>query len=301
MTSRAWLFTINNPTEADVPDFATENWLNLVKLAIFQKERGEEGTDHLQGYITLSQPRRLAWMKSRLPRAHLEKRKGSHEQAVQYVIKEDTRIEDPVIFPSSVTLSSLQSLQATASTGVSRLNLMKMKIDSGATDLELADEDFETWVRHYRGLNAYRLLKSKPRNHEMHVSVYQGPTGTGKSRFAMENFPSAYWKQRSQWWDGYAGHEVVVIDEFYGWLPFDTLLRLCDRYPLLVETKGGQVQFEAKRVIITTNALPQSWYKSCYFPSFVRRVHEWHVFPVWGEHEIYTDYSEATLHMLNNN
>lgn len=302
MTSRAWIFTINNPTEEDVPDFGKEEWLNLVKLAVYQRERGEEGTEHFQGYVTLSQPRRLTWMKQRLPRAHLEIRRGSHHQALMYVTKEESRISDPVVYPTSVNLDQiLSNVQATASNGISRLNLMKLKIDNGASDLDLANEDFETWVRHYRGLNAYRLLKSQPRNHEMRVCVYQGPTGTGKSRFAMESFPGAYWKQRSQWWDGYSGQDVVIIDEFYGWLPFDTLLRICDRYPLLVETKGGQVQFQAKTVVITSNALPQSWYKSVYFPSFVRRVNEWHVFPTWGEHQIYTDYTEATMHMINNN
>lgn len=135
-------------------------------------------------------------------------------------------------------------------------------------------------------------MKTEPRSWDTCVHVLQGPTGTGKSKWAQDFDPKGYWKQRSNWWDGYTKQETVVIDEFYGWLPFDLLLRLCDRYPLLVETKGGQVQFLAKTIIITTNMLPCNWYRNAYFPSFARRVNMWHILPIWGEHKEYIDYGE---------
>lgn len=99
----------------------------------------------------------------------------------------------------------------------------------------------------------------------------------------MDSYPNAYWKQRSQWWDNYNGEAVVVLDEFYGWLPYDTLLRLCDRYPLLVESKGGQIQFSATTLIITTNKRPDKWYNNVYYPAFVRRVDHWIIMPRMGE------------------
>jgi len=142
---------------------------------------------------------------------------------------------------------------------------------------------------------------SKPRDHEMKVIVCQGPTGTGKSRWVKETFPNAYWKQRSQWWCGYEGQDVIVLDEFYGWLQYDLLLRLCDRYPLFLETKGGQVNCLANTIVITTNATPESWYKTeKYFLSFIRRVSEWRVFPIWGEMQIYTLYAEAVSQFFLN-
>jgi len=55
-----------------------------------------------------------------------------------------------------------------------------------------------------------------------------------------------------------------VLDDFYGWLPWDFLLRLLDRYPLLVETKGGQVQFVAKTVVITSNKPYLEWYSESF-------------------------------------
>ena len=42
-----------------------------------------------------------------------------------------------------------------------------------------------------------------------------GPSGTGKSRFVAARWPDAFWKApESKWWDGYSGHETVVLDDF---------------------------------------------------------------------------------------
>jgi len=109
--------------------------------------------------------------------------------------------------------------------------------------------------------------------------VIQGPTGTGKSKHCIDEYPGAYWKSRDSWWDGYEAQETVILDEFYGWLPYDTLLRLCDRYPMSVEVKGGKTQFLAKTIVITTNKVPSKWYgPKVYFEALQRRVDEWWVF-----------------------
>jgi hypothetical protein len=76
---------------------------------------------------------------------------------------------------------------------------------------------------------------------------------------------------------------VVIIDEFYGWLPYDLLLRLCDRYPLLLETKGGQVQCSANTVIITSNLNPSQWYKNVYHKALYRRITTILFMPKLGE------------------
>lgn len=172
-------------------------------------------------------------------------------------------------------------------------------IDQGKSDVELANADFPIYVKYYKALNHYRMMTMPPRNHDTQVTVIWGPTGTGKSKYCKDQFPEAYWKQRSQWWDNYTSQKTVVIDEFYGWLPFDTLLRLCDRYPLLVETKGGQTQFVAEHIVITSNTIPERWYKHVYFQAFVRRVNHWLIMPTWGDVESYDDYSAAHKVMLD--
>lgn len=326
-SSKYWCFTINHPNETDFEQLSFENW-RCVQEAVYNLEVGESGTPHLQGYIALTRHKTLSWMKRRLTRAHLEKRKGSREQAIVYCLKDcvsaendsslDFATADDNSLSNTLTLPNpypvlygfpcgWEELNSSCSASIQMkmprskaLISMKKMIEDGANDEELASFHFPTFISSYRGLTLYRSLCVKARDFKSTVYVCQGPTGTGKSKWALETFPNAYWKQRSNWWDGYCGQETVIIDEFYGWLPFDLCLRLCDRYPLLVETKGGNVQFVAKRIIFTSNALPSSWWKNCYFPSFARRVDEWHIFPVWGMHVFYSTYEEAVAHFFTN-
>lgn len=329
MQSRNWCFTINNPTPADdiSLNFDLPTWNNQVRFAVWMKEMGTSGTVHYQGYLELRSSRRASYLKSRLPRAHLEARRGTREEAILYCVKTWDRNNSATSLPlsenqefNSTTLNNptetdleqtpfistppiwyglqmrpeefLESLTTVRPKKKERMETIQTMINDGATEDEIANYDFELWVRHFRAFREYRLMITPPRSHEVKVIVIQGPTGTGKSRWAHDNYPEGYWKQRSIWWDGYSKQSDVIIDEFYGWIPFDTLLRICDRYPLLVETKGGQVNFVAKTIIITTNALPSTWYKNVYFDSFVRRVSQWMVFTE-ESHQLYDNYSEA--------
>lgn len=304
MGSRNWLFTLNNP-EGDELDI-TEEWKAKIKHLVYQKEMGEEETPHFQGYLELHRPSRLAALKRFLPRAHWEQRKGTRLQAAEYCTKEETRVSQPMYIGGMPGWKDfLNSLKKAAPTSKSSelsevLQQIQQALCEGSSTEDIADKHFEVWCRYYRAFEHYQLIKTPPRNHEVCVHVLQGPTGTGKSKWAMDNYPGAYWKQRSQWWCGYLGQDVVIIDEFYGWMPFDLLLRLCDRYPMSVETKGGNVQFVARTIVITTNQLPNSWYRNCYFPAFARRVNYWHVLPVWGDHEIYNDWATASSKMVEN-
>ena len=64
----------------------------------------------------------------------------------------------------------------------------------------------------------------------------------------------------------------MVLDDFYGWIKFDEMLRLLDRYPLLVETKGGTTHFTSRFIHITSNKHPSSWYKrGHYYDALFRR------------------------------
>lgn len=89
MTSRAWCFTINNPTPEDDP----ADW--EVKYVAWQLEKGEEGTPHYQGYVELDKVARLSKLKKLNGKAHWEIRMGTQEQAIAYTKKEDTRLEGP--------------------------------------------------------------------------------------------------------------------------------------------------------------------------------------------------------------
>lgn len=244
--ARAWCFTLNNPAD-HTTIFAILN----ARYAVYQMERGEQGTLHAQGYAEFQRPMRLAALKKLLPTAHFAIRRGTREQARAYCMKEDSRVEGP--FEHGLFSSG-------GSGARNDLADLKRKIDEGASMEEIADEHFKEYLRYERGIQNYKRLKQPKRTWKTQVILLVGQPGSGKSHWARENYPDAYYKQNSKWWCGYDGQETVIMDDFYGWLPWSVLLNIMDCYPTMVETKGGNVNFVAKTLIITSNADPNTWY-----------------------------------------
>lgn len=288
-----------------------------VKILIANREVGASGTPHYQGYVEFNTSVALSHLRNWNGRGHYEARKGSQWDAIKYCLKDYLADDGTAAWGFDVCLEALegfglvsfgldksqtptQLLNSLNKQKVSKLTQLKHLIDEGASDKDLADFDFDTWCRSHRALQAYRLLCAAPRNWEMEILVLYGPTGTGKSKYCYDSYSDVYWKQRGKWWDNYAHQETVVLDEFYGWLQWDVLLRLCDRYPLLVETKGGQIQFSSKRIVFTSNTPPGQWYKNSYFEAFVRRVTKWIYMPSMDARMECLDYKDF-LNCINNN
>lgn len=117
-------------------------------------------------------------------------------------------------------------------------------------------------VQHYRTLRSIASDFAQPLAVERSCFVFWGRTGTGKSRRAwseagMGAFPK---DPRTKFWCGYRGQEHVVLDEFRGGIDISHLLRWLDRYPVIVEVKGGSCVLSAKQIYITSNISPESWY-----------------------------------------
>lgn len=275
LIGKFWIWVLNNPTDEEMNRFChwseeleqSPNNHPDLRFIVFQKERGEEGTPHLQGYLELKQRKTLNQVKRILQTntVHLELRRGTAEQAIAYCTKEDTRVEGPWEGGSVSTGQGTRTDLAT----------IRERIRAGASDQEIADEFFGSWCRYNKAFQKYRSIITPKRNWRTEVTVIVGPPGTGKSRKAYDEWPDGYWKQRSVWWDTYENQKNVVIDDFYGWIPYDVLLRVCDRYPLLVETKGSQANFVAEKIVITSNQPPTKWYKRGDLRALIRRVDRW--------------------------
>ena len=117
-------------------------------------------------------------------------------------------------------------------------------ITNGGSLQDVALAHPTTFVKFHKGLQAYCLMTQEKRTWKTEVFWLWGPTGSGKSRYAWETYPEAYPKQSStKWWCNYGGQDTAIIDDFRPSkeMPFNFILNLFDRYPLMLETKGGQV------------------------------------------------------------
>ena len=138
-------------------------------------------------------------------------------------------------------------------------------LDNGANMLEIADKHFGSFVRYHRGIRQYNDMVSARRNllRNVQVIVCIGPAGSGKSTWAMTNYPEAYWVppivNGNLWLDGYIGQKEVIIDDLT-WFPLGILLRILDRFPLLAPAKGHHVPFQAQTIVMTsTQNLTTFW------------------------------------------
>lgn len=88
---RNCMITVNNP-----PDNYDKNFENpFVVFAVWQYERGDSGTLHIQAYAELSKQMRLKAVSEIFPNAHIEKRMGTQAQAIEYCTKAETRERGP--------------------------------------------------------------------------------------------------------------------------------------------------------------------------------------------------------------
>lgn len=240
-----WCFTLNNYTLEDIQKFKDFIQDECV-FGIFQREVGECGTPHLQGYLQLITKKRISYLKSNAHgTAHFEGAKGSSAQNIAYCSKEGG--SDKFELGTPVCERQRTDLSVVVAAVVEKRPLN-----------EVASEFPEQWVKFYRGLESLSSRIASRRDFKTEVYWYYGPTGTGKSREAYRLAPDAYFKMgANKWWDGYDGQDTVIVDDYRRDLcTFAELLRLFDRYPHRVECKGGSREFLSTRIFITTPKSP---------------------------------------------
>lgn len=222
----------------------------------------QEETPHIQGYIQYKERVLGSAVKRRWPTAHIEKAKGSPEQNVTYCSKGGLSHEHGECLKGQGSRSDLDDI--------------KRLIDSNCRLDAIREQHYGSYLRYQNAIIRDRQLSLPNRSWATELHIRWGASGSGKSRWCLDTYPQAVWKTRGEWWDGYDGDETVIIDDFYGWIKFDDLLRIADRYPLQLPVKGGFRKFVAKRVIITSNKHWRDWYPSITYPelwtAFERRI-----------------------------
>lgn len=142
-----------------------------------------------------------------------------------------------------------------------------MLVHENATIRQVALEYPESFVKYNRGFKQLRALMLPPRAlaDAPEVTVLWGVTGSGKSHDARKKYwpdePYYVWKpSNGPWWDGYDGEKKVIIEEFRGSMLWADLLILLDKYECRVPVKGGFIEMQASKFVITSPKPPREWY-----------------------------------------
>lgn len=100
---------------------------------------------------------------------------------------------------------------------------------------------------------------------------------------------------------GYQGQKKVIFDEFSGATLTPLMFqRVCDRYPMMINIKGGQIACAVNEVHITSNYLPSKWWseKTKYNRDAIyRRIHEVHYHSALGVNQVLV--SDAAGHAMD--
>jgi len=256
-------FTFNNPGPDPIP-FDVEKMVYLV----YQREVGAEGTEHYQGYCELKKQMRLPAIKTLLGSntIHIERRRGTAKQASDYCKKADTR-------KAQTEFTEFGEMKTTNQGARADLEGFKDAVMAQGPDRkrkrDLLDDHLSTLAHHPKFYNMLTLM-NRPKSHDhVEVILHIGEPNLGKTRWVMDaykesdDFYVAPLSNNTLWFDEYDLHETVLLDDFSGsasHMPLVTLLRLIDRYPVMVPTKGGHTWWKPKTIFLTTNILPKDWY-----------------------------------------
>lgn len=256
---RNFVFTINNYEPEDL-EKANSVW-DKASYLIIGKEVGESNTPHLQGYCELEGQMSFKKLKKTyMPRAHIEKRKGTGKQAADYCKKEGNFTEQGQLKKQGKR---------------NDLAAVKTAIEEGYNVREIVET-----ASNYQAIRMAECLmkyKEPQRTWKPTVKWYYGATGTGKTKQAHEECEDPYVAmETAQWWEGYDAHAEVIIDDMRrNFCCFNFLLKLLDRYPHKIEVKGGSRQFLAKTIIITSCYSPYEMFETREdIQQLIRRIDE---------------------------
>jgi len=140
--ARGWCFTINNDKFTDLEDLVDCDCTYL----IIGFEKGKDGTRHIQGYVYFENARSFNSIKRFLPRAHIEPAKGTPEHNQDYCSKEGNFFEFGEL-PEPGKRNDLDRI--------------KKMFQDGNTMLEIADADFDSFMKYHKGYEKYsNMLKN---------------------------------------------------------------------------------------------------------------------------------------------
>lgn len=237
---------------------ATLEQPELVRYAVLGREQcPETGRWHLQGYLECAQKRAttLGGLKLLLEddTVHAEQVTISRKGARDYAMKDGTYIEfGKWVEGGQGTRSDLN-------------DVAEMVLENWSLG-KIASEAGPQFIRYSKGIEKMMLLTQKPpERDDIKVYVYWGKPGTGKTKRVREivkklGKPYFWHTVDKDWFDGYDGEEVVVIDDFNSQISYELFLQILDRYAVTVPIKGGHVAWRATRIYITSNLHPSEWY-----------------------------------------
>lgn len=242
MQVRSFVFTWNNYDDKSIEVIKAA--FHDAKYLVIGKEKGDSGTPHLQGYIQLDKRLTIGKIGKMFP-WHVEPTRGTPTQASVYCKKEGDYVE----------LGELSTPDKGKREREGRWTEILQLAKKGKFEHIELNYPSE-YIRNLRSLHQIRVENLPEIAEEKTCLWIYGKPGTGKSLFSFDfDRDSSYAKTANKWWDGYKGHNTIILDDLgidHRVLGYH-LKRWADRYPCVLEVKGTALMAAYHNFIVTSN------------------------------------------------
>lgn len=225
-----------------------------------------EGLYHIHDVVTFETAKRVNAVSKLFGNCHVEEMRGTKEDAKAYINKEG-KFEEK----GEVVLATFGKIDAIQNNCGRRTDLAKFDEVALTDDFNLNDyildhctneRDERYLERRYERI----LLRNAKQWRSVKVIYVEGKAGSGKTRIAMETYPTAFKADVSEKtsfpFNGYKGEKVLILDELRpGVFTHVELMQILDGYKLNLNVKYGLIPAMWETVIITTAMPLDEWYK----------------------------------------
>lgn len=183
-------------------------------------------------------------------KAHVERMVGTLEQSIAYCSKD----------------GDYESLGCVTNQGERKdLDQIMEEIKTkGLSELDIAEQNPQRWCQYGRRFERYRKLLEARRTKKTEVRVWWGPPGTGKTHAAVNWLDDMYDDvsyTRGGFFIGYHNHPNILLDDFDAvMMERSIFMKMTDEYKYTANIKGGEINWNPKKIAITSNTDPAEWY-----------------------------------------
>ena len=246
-----------------------------LKYWCYQIEEGEESKSwHAQIFMQFSQCVKGSVVQRMVGGNNPHIEVAHHPvEARNYCMKEDTRVTEPVEY-GVFNVKYTQGYRTD-------LNIAKLAIREHGNYRKCLEDDSLDQItsRHPKWVQDQLTMVQRTIRDPPIVTVYYGPTMTGKTLRCHVNNPGIHEVRLDSGFINYSGQDLILFDEFdkEPW-PFGLMLKLLDRYPFQVNIKNGYCWWEPSRIFMTSTEHPSEWYigkkgvNPDHINQFIRRI-----------------------------
>jgi len=209
---------------------ALREFSNL-KYAIYQYEKGENGTPHIQAFVIYKNNKRFKNVKQDFPTGHLIVPNGSNVENRDYCTKKDTRLAPPIEIGEFSEMRSrndivlfLEALKLGASNVLLQNMFPVLYTQFGPDKIEKMRQDF---LKEEHGQKFRENIT---------VTYIYGNTRLGKTTYVYDKYPikdicRVHNYERGTFED-YMFQKILVLDEFTGKIDITFMNNLLDKFPV---------------------------------------------------------------------